>query len=53
MVMHSDGLHSRWNWTDFPDLAQQPADHIARFLLGRLGKQEDDATVLVVRGVPK
>lgn len=53
LIMHSDGLHSRWNWTDFPELAQQPPDRIARFLLSNLGKQEDDATVLVARGVSK
>jgi Stage II sporulation protein E (SpoIIE) len=53
LIMHSDGLHSRWSWQDFPDLAQQPADRIARFLLSTLGKQEDDATVLVARCVPR
>jgi hypothetical protein len=49
LVMHSDGLHSRWNWQEFADLRQQPADRIARGLLAKLGKQEDDATVLVAR----
>jgi len=51
LIMHSDGLHSRWSWQDFPDLAQQPSDRIARRLLSALGKPEDDATVLVARGI--
>jgi anti-sigma regulatory factor (Ser/Thr protein kinase)/serine/threonine protein phosphatase PrpC len=53
LVMHSDGLHSRWNWQDFPQIAQQPVDRIARFLLSTLGKDEDDATVLVARCVSR
>ncbi len=52
MIMHSDGVHSRWKWQDFPDLGKQPADQIARFLLSSLGtQQEDDATVLVAKGL--
>jgi anti-sigma regulatory factor (Ser/Thr protein kinase) len=52
LVMHSDGVHSRWNWQDFSDLAQQPAQRIARLLLSSLAKPEDDATVLVAKGIP-
>jgi serine/threonine protein phosphatase PrpC len=51
LIMHSDGLHSRWNWQEFSDLAQQPAQRIAERLLSRLAKPEDDATVLVARGI--
>jgi anti-sigma regulatory factor (Ser/Thr protein kinase) len=51
LIMHSDGVPSRWNWQDFSELAQQPAQHIARQLLSSLGKSEDDATVLVARGI--
>jgi anti-sigma regulatory factor (Ser/Thr protein kinase) len=51
LVMHSDGLSSRWSWQDFPDLGQQSAERIARLLLSKLGKGEDDATVLVAKGL--
>lgn len=51
LIMYSDGLHSRWKWEDFPDLMGQPADRIAQFLLSTLGKTEDDATVLVGKGI--
>ncbi len=49
LIMHSDGVHSRWNWSDFPELTEQSADAVARRLLSALGKHEDDATVLVAR----
>jgi len=52
LIMHSDGVHTRWNWHDFPQLMQQPAARIAHSLLTKLGKEEDDATVLVARGIP-
>jgi anti-sigma regulatory factor (Ser/Thr protein kinase) len=49
MVLHSDGLHTHWAWDDFPGLADQPADEMARRLLRALAREQDDATVLVVR----
>jgi anti-sigma regulatory factor (Ser/Thr protein kinase) len=49
MVLHSDGLHTHWTWADFPGLASQPASEIARRLLQALAREQDDATVLVVR----
>lgn len=49
LVMHSDGLRTRWSWDDFQDLKAQPPAIIARGLLHQLGKLEDDATVLVAR----
>ncbi len=49
MVLHSDGLRTHWRWTDFPDLAAQPAEAIAQELLQTLAKDQDDATVIVVR----
>jgi anti-sigma regulatory factor (Ser/Thr protein kinase)/serine/threonine protein phosphatase PrpC len=51
LIMHSDGVGSRWNWQDFAGLGEQSADRIARELLAKLGKHEDDATVLVARGL--
>ena len=49
MVMHSDGLSSHWRWSDFPDIPDAPASVIAQRLLNRLGKDNDDATVVVVK----
>ena len=50
MVLHSDGVTARWNWEDFPQLADAPADLVARQLLDELARDNDDATVVVVRG---
>ncbi len=53
MVIHSDGVRTRWQWEDFPELASESATIIAQRLLQVLAKEEDDATVVVVRGKPK
>lgn len=50
MVLHSDGLRTHWLWEDFPGLAAQSAEAIAQQLLSALAKDEDDATVIVVKG---
>jgi anti-sigma regulatory factor (Ser/Thr protein kinase)/serine/threonine protein phosphatase PrpC len=49
MVLHSDGLTTRWRWEDYPGLALQPAPAVAQGLLWALAKEGDDATVVVVR----
>ncbi len=49
LIMHSDGLSSHWRWYDFPDIADAPANVIAQRLLNRLAKDNDDATVVVVK----
>lgn len=49
LVLFSDGLQSRWRWNDFPELAEAPAPHAAQRLLQALAKDNDDATVIVVR----
>jgi anti-sigma regulatory factor (Ser/Thr protein kinase) len=49
LVMHSDGVSSRWNWNHFRDLVQESSGTIAQRLLVAHGTTEDDATVLVVR----
>ncbi|WP_436936378.1 ATP-binding protein [Halovenus marina] len=49
LVIHSDGVKSRWGWDDWSDIAGEPAAVQARTLLDRYGK-DDDATVLVVAG---
>ena len=50
-MLHSDGLRTHWNWQDFPGLTDQPASTQAQDFLRLLAKEEDDATVLVVRSV--
>jgi anti-sigma regulatory factor (Ser/Thr protein kinase) len=50
LVFHSDGLRSHWRLEDFPDLAETSAQGTAEALLCRLAKQDDDATVVVVKG---
>jgi anti-sigma regulatory factor (Ser/Thr protein kinase)/serine/threonine protein phosphatase PrpC len=52
LVIHSDGLRTHWNMTDFPELASAPPEAIAQRLLQALGKMEDDATVVVARSMP-
>jgi anti-sigma regulatory factor (Ser/Thr protein kinase) len=50
LVMHSDGLSTHWSWEDYPDLKTKSANSIAHELLHTLAKDDDDATVVVVRG---
>jgi anti-sigma regulatory factor (Ser/Thr protein kinase) len=49
LIMHSDGLSSHWHWEDYPGLAQKSANDIAYTLLHALAKDDDDATIVVVR----
>ncbi|MEI6149442.1 MAG: SpoIIE family protein phosphatase, partial [bacterium] len=51
LVLHSDGLRTHWSWKDFPGVAEQPAQSLAQEFLRLLAKEEDDATVIVVRSV--
>jgi anti-sigma regulatory factor (Ser/Thr protein kinase) len=51
LIMHSDGLHSHWDWSDFPGLWTQHSFLIAQRLVSTLSRPDDDATVLVVRNV--
>lgn len=50
MVMHSDGVSSRWEWDDYPELRDASAVSAAQQLLHRLARDNDDATVVVVKG---
>jgi anti-sigma regulatory factor (Ser/Thr protein kinase) len=49
LVVHSDGLRAQWQWDEFRDLAGEAPGIIALQLLRKLGKIEDDATVVVAR----
>ena len=51
LVLHSDGLRTHWGWEDFPGVADQPASALAQEFLRVLAKEEDDATVIVVKSV--
>jgi len=49
MVLHSDGISSHWRWEDFSSLLRSRAGEIAQGMLRRLGKETDDATVIVIK----
>jgi anti-sigma regulatory factor (Ser/Thr protein kinase) len=49
VIMHSDGLSARWSLADRPGLRAHHAAVIAAVLYRDLGRQRDDATVVVVR----
>jgi anti-sigma regulatory factor (Ser/Thr protein kinase) len=53
LVMHSDGIHSRWDWRHFQEVAADTPDVIARRLLNDFGNPADDSTALVTRSAPK
>ncbi len=48
LVLHSDGVSSHWDWNEWSETTDKPATLQARTLLDRFGKDDDDATVLVV-----
>ncbi len=51
LILHSDGVSTHWGWRDFPGWADAPASAMAQELLRNQAKEEDDATVVVVRNV--
>lgn len=48
LIMHSDGLQSRWNLRDYPGLVQRHPAVIATVLHRDFSRGRDDVTVLVV-----
>lgn len=50
LVLHSDGIRTRWQWEDLSPLLSQPASALAQGLLNAWTKEDDDATVVVVKG---
>ncbi len=49
LIIHSDGLTTRWHPKNFPNLPLSPASELAQELLNSLSKQDDDATVIVIK----
>lgn len=49
LALHSDGLDPRWTWENVPDFHATLAQPLATHLLRRFDKDEDDATVVVVK----
>ncbi len=50
IILHSDGLNTRWKLEDYPALAQKSANLIAGVLYRDSNRGRDDSTVLVMRG---
>lgn len=50
LVLHSDGVSTRWRWDDLAPLLSLPASALAQGLLRARAKADDDATVVVVKG---
>jgi len=51
MVLHTDGLRTHWQWSDFPGIEKGPAQAVAKRLMRELASGRDDATVLALKGV--
>ena len=49
LVMHSDGISSRWNAADYPGLLARHPALLAGVLFRDFARERDDATVLVLR----
>ncbi len=50
LLMHSDGLGTRWSLADYPGLARRHPSLIAAVLFRDFSRRRDDATVLVAGG---
>lgn len=49
LILHSDGLGTRWNLNDYPGLLNKHPSLIAAVLYRDFSRERDDATVLVVK----
>ncbi len=49
LVLQSDGVTTHWNWHDFPHAIWTAPTEAAHRMLLRLAKDDDDATLVVVR----
>jgi anti-sigma regulatory factor (Ser/Thr protein kinase) len=52
LILHSDGLGTRWNLSDYPGIFSYPPRLIAAILYRDFQRGRDDVTVLVLREVP-
>jgi hypothetical protein len=52
LLMHSDGLATRWDLAAYPGLAQRHPALIAGVMFRDFARERDDATVVVVRESP-
>lgn len=51
LVMHSDGVQTRWDLNAYPGLLSRHPAVIAGALLRDFRRQRDDATVVVIKGI--
>ena len=49
LILHSDGIRTRWDLNDYPRLQRCDPMLIAAILLRDYRRERDDATVLVAR----
>jgi anti-sigma regulatory factor (Ser/Thr protein kinase) len=49
LIMHSDGLSTRWNMNSYPGLASRHPSLLAGILFRDFARKRDDATILVSR----
>lgn len=52
LILHSDGVGTRWDLSSYPGLHRQPAVIIAAVLYRDFSRRRDDATVVVVKARP-
>jgi negative regulator of sigma-B (phosphoserine phosphatase) len=52
LVLHTDGISSNFNATDYPDILWDDTKIIADNLIEKFGKNNDDATCIVIRLIP-
>ncbi|MFC7616321.1 SpoIIE family protein phosphatase [Actinokineospora soli] len=53
LVMHSDGVHSRWSLRDWPGSRDHDPTTLAAWVLWQANRRRDDACALVVTGGPR
>lgn len=51
LLIFTDGIITHWSWGDFQDLESLPAQQVAQKLLRSLARENDDATIMVIKKV--
>jgi anti-sigma regulatory factor (Ser/Thr protein kinase) len=49
LALHSDGISTHWQWHDFEQYANHPAQVIAEHIYKSTQKDHDDATIVIVK----